>query len=239
MDGRTMLKALGFDLDNTLYDQSDHITAFIKYEAKWLSEMAAVAPEVAEQVFLKKWHELTSYHSNLFDEVLKDLNIHNHGYVKDMVHQYHKFRTELNLSPNTKQILQKLASQYQLFIITDGNFEMQKQKVNALRITEYFSLIIYTGQYGSEWKKPSTIPFCNAIKSLGRKPFECAYIGDNPLSDFKGARKTGLTTIRVLTGPFAHYTASEEQSPHYVMNTIAEIEDILLEHERRGECNEQ
>ena len=229
-----MLKAVGFDLDNTLYDQSDHMTAFIKHASKRLSEMASVTSDAAEKIFLKKWQELTSFHTHLFDEVLKDLNIQNHGYVKVLVDQYHRFRTELKLFPGAENLLRSLGSHYQLFIITDGNLEMQQEKVRALKIADYFSMIIYTGQYGSEWKKPSVLPFRYAVDSLHRLPFECAYVGDNPLTDFKGARETGLTTIRVLTGPFAHYTPAPEQSPQYIMNTIAGIEEILLKHERSG-----
>jgi putative hydrolase of the HAD superfamily len=222
-----MLKAVGFDLDNTLYDQADHMSAFARHVAKRLSELADVAPAEAERVFLKKWQQLTSYHPHLFDEVLKELHVPNSAYVKELVDQYHRFRAELKPFHNTESVLQRLSDNYQLFIVTDGNLDMQRWKVEVLQIARYFSLVVYTGQYGSEWTKPSTIPFLYAAECLGRSPGECAYIGDNPMCDFKGAREAGMTTIRVLTGPFADYVPTEEQLPHYVVDRVEAIEEVL------------
>ena len=106
--------------------------AFIKHTSKRLSEMASVTSDAAEKIFLNKWQELTSFHTHLFDEVLKALQLQNHGYVRELVDQYHQFRTELKLFPGTENLLQRLISHYQLFIITDGNLEMQQEKVQGI-----------------------------------------------------------------------------------------------------------
>jgi len=227
LDGKTTFKAVGFDLDNTLYNQSDHMTAFVSQASQWLSERTAVSQERAERVFLEKLNELTSYHTNLFDKVLESLNIPNHGLVRELVAQYHNFQPALKLFPDSESVLQRIAAKNQLFMITDGNFKMQEWKVRALRIADYFSIIIYTGRFGPEWTKPSILPFRYAAASLGRAPGECVYIGDNPLCDFRGAREAGLSTIRVLTGPFAECVPAEEQMPDYTVDSIAAIEDVL------------
>ena len=48
--------------------------------------------------------------------------------------------------------------------------------------------------------KPSINSYQNIILLNNLNPVKSFYVGDNPKKDFKGAKKVGLKTIRVIQG---------------------------------------
>jgi len=115
-----------------------------------------------------------------------------------MVKIYREHKPEIILDKDIKALLIKLRGIYSLGIVTDGYFEVQKKKVQALRLEELFDSIIYTDQYGREFWKPNVFGYKLALKDLQVSPEEAIYIGDNPHKDFIGAKRLGIVTIRIL-----------------------------------------
>ena len=54
------------------------------------------------------------------------------------------------------------------------------------------------------------------------KPQNSFYVGDNPLLDFKGAKKIGMKTIRILKGEFRNMSKNK-----YIDYEIKEIKEVL------------
>jgi putative hydrolase of the HAD superfamily len=55
---------------------------------------------------------------------------------------------------------------------------------------------------GREKEKPSIAAYKLALKKIKSRPEETAFIGDNPLRDFSGAKKLNIKTIRILRGEY-------------------------------------
>ena len=85
-----------------------------------------------------------------------------------------------------------------------------------------FNQIIYTKKLNRP--KPSVIPFKEMIKKLKTDPNQAYYIGDNPLIDFKGAKKAGLITIRIMKGELLKFSSNEFID--YEINSLKEIIEV-------------
>ena len=223
-----MISAVGFDLDNTLYDQSRHFRSFCREASRWLENEAGVPHERAMRAFDDVVRRRTLAHAHLFDEVLESLGIRRKAYVRELIDRYHRHRARLVPYPGALETLESLSARHLLFLITDGESNMQRAKVDSLGIAHLFAVAVYTGDYDDERRaKSSTAPYTDACAQLGVEPGACVYVGDNPTRDFEGARRSGMRTIRVMTGPFAELVPNDCQAPDFTVNTLPDIRSAL------------
>ena len=112
-------------------------------------------------------------------------------------------------------------------MVTDGNKNVQANKVKALNLDKWFKKIFITHRYGIKNSKPSLYCF-EKIKSNERCNWEdLVYIGDNPSKDFVSLKKVNGKTIRVLTGNHATTFASKEYDSDYTINSLSELDSLL------------
>jgi putative hydrolase of the HAD superfamily len=112
-------------------------------------------------------------------------------------------KTDLKLYPEVESLLQNLKTRkFKLGLLTNGNVETQRNKVSLLKLEKYFDAIIYARDLGVSCEKPNPLAFKAVLAALGSKPEETVYVGDNPHTDFIGAKKLGIKTIRLLDGEF-------------------------------------
>jgi putative hydrolase of the HAD superfamily len=222
-----VIRGVGFDLDNTLYDQGQYMRSFFRQAAHWFEGVSGMPASRVEAVFLDTWHRRTSYYPYLFDEALRMMGEWHRKYVDQLVDQYHRHVTSLSLYPGVASLLDRLGQKYMLFLITDGHGVMQRNKVESLGIASAFRAFVYTGEHGPDWRKPSTLPFQSAAAQLNIDPRACTYVGDNPRCDFEGARKAGMITIRILSGPFAGLAACPGRDADYTLESITQLGTLL------------
>ncbi len=103
-------------------------------------------------------------------------------------------------------------SDFHLGIISNGDAFQQRQKLEALGISDRFATVVISGDVGMT--KPASEIFHLACEKAGSKPSECWHIGDDLKADVKGslaagmnavwlnrngkAQSTGITTIKSL-----------------------------------------
>ncbi|MCE5323999.1 HAD-IA family hydrolase [bacterium] len=222
-----MIKSVGFDLDNTLCDQTVHILSFLRDAAKWLSCETGFSDARIYHVFKDILIRRTPAYKHLFDDALDALNIPKGRYVNELIDKYHCHRGGIELYPGTRQILECLYKTKQLFLITDGHSGMQRMKVEQLAISQYFAVQIFTGGFDKSWTKPSVLAYESAASKIGVKTADCIFVGDNPCRDFDGAHRIGMKTIRVLTGPYAKLSSIELNLADYTIETLSELNNTL------------
>jgi putative hydrolase of the HAD superfamily len=218
------LRVIGFDLDNTLYDQGQHMLSFFRAAALELAPRICRAASDIDRVFVGVWRVRTSYYPHLFDEALDALGIVDRGLVPELVAMFHEHDAELTLFDGVRDMLGRLRERFSLFVITDGNARMQERKISRLALAPLFDEIVTTGTHGKAWTKPSPQPYQHVLARFGGSPVEFLYVGDNPACDFAGARQIGMRTARVLTEPFAN-------RPHdgvdFVLTRTTDLEQVL------------
>jgi putative hydrolase of the HAD superfamily len=219
-------RAVGFDLDNTLYDQELHVLPFFFAAAARLSDATGLQSALIENSFREAWKSLGPAHPRLFNVVLERHGINNQERVQMLVRMYHGEVGSLELYPGVRMLLERLRQRFSLFLITDGNAAMQRNKVERLGIGPLFRAMVFSAEQEMGLPKPHPSPFLRALESLQCEPAECLFAGDNPRCDIAGAAGVGMRTARVLTGPF-RTEAVAGIAPDLIVDSVIDIEGVL------------
>lgn len=203
-----MIKAIFFDVDNTLYDQRLYFSSGFKVIAQYLRERYSL---VEESVIARFWALLGakgSMYPRLFDDLLSCFRIYDDKLVKALLQLFHKAPVD-SLVPyeDAGDVLPRLTRKYLLGLITNGHADMQRRKVAALGLQDMFSIQVFTAETG--YPKPSSHGYEYALKVANIGPQESLYMGDNPHVDFIGAKYVGMHTVRLLRGDFMGVKAND------------------------------
>ncbi len=222
------IKALLFDLDDTLYEERQFVkSGFIKV-AEFVENKFKIDKDFFYKILIDIFNE--GKRGNIFNIALERINIiYDENIICSMVKIYREHNPKIRLAEDVKLLLIKLRRIYSLGIITDGYFEVQKKKVQALRLEEMFDSIIYTDEYGREYWKPDVLGYKLALEEFRVLPDEAIYVGDNPCKDFIGAKKMGITTVRVLQQgrEYSGVRLDKEYEADYEIRELNEIINVL------------
>jgi HAD superfamily hydrolase (TIGR01509 family) len=220
-----MTSAIGFDLDNTLYDQEQHVLPFFFAAAAQLGAETGLDPLLLEGTLHDEWKTVGPSHPKLFNIVLERHGVCSQRRVRMLVEMYHGCVGPLELYPGVQTVLERLSGRFDLFLVTDGNAAMQRRKIERLGIGQLFRVVVLSAELGMP--KPDPELFLSAVRRLGHQPVNCLFVGDNPKCDIVGGAHAGMRTVRVLTGPF-RADDSPEIKPHFTIDSVADIEKVLV-----------
>ena len=223
------IKVLLFDLDDTLYDEKQFVQSGFAKVAEFVENKFKIDKKIYYEILIDIFNG--GSRGNIFNLALEKVNVaYGEDIIQSMVKIYREHTPKIKLDKNIELLLIKLREIYSLGIITDGYFEVQKKKIQALKLEELFDSIIYTDEYGREYWKPNVLGYKGALKELDDVLIEEAvYIGDNPYKDFIGAKKIGITTVRILQ-PDREYTnvrLDKEYEADYEIKKLNEIMNLL------------
>lgn len=213
------MKAVIFDLDNTLYNVEQYYLGAFKEIADYLSRKYGLSKQEIYKRLVNLWRGKTSMYSHLFDDLLDLFELGNE--LRNVIKIFNNYDGELKPYPDVTSTLKELKKRNcKLGILTDGNVERQKRKIKLLGLDRFFDVIVFTKELDNP--KPSEIPFQEAINKLEVSPQKSFYVGDNPLIDFEGAKKMGMKTVRVLKGEFRNIPKNR-----YIDYEINELKELL------------
>ncbi|MCA9754326.1 MAG: HAD-IA family hydrolase [Candidatus Eisenbacteria bacterium] len=192
-----MIRALIFDLDNTLTDFMKMKEAAVVAGVEAMVDMGLplTAEEARRRVFEIYDREGIEY-QQVFDQLLSDL----YGEVRPDVLAagivgYRRARESvLVLYPHVRMtLLELLRRGLQLAVLSDAPSLPAWQRLHQLALEHVFRPVITFDDTGE--RKPSPKPFLKALEMLGRSPEEVLMIGDWPERDMIGASGVGIRTV--------------------------------------------
>lgn len=124
------------------------------------------------------------------------------------------YENSWTLYPDVLPCLDALAA-YPLGMITNGDSDQQRQKLDQTGIARYFNSVIVSGDVGVA--KPGRQIFERSAEELGLQPDELLFIGDNPENDVQGALQAGWQAI------WLNRTGSEQE---VAALTVANLSDV-------------
>lgn len=181
-EGKSEIKGVIFDLDDTLYSEKDYVRSGYK----------AVSNFLGGGYEKKLW---TYFESNkpAIDELLKELG--RESEKREVLKIYRSHKPDIHLYPGITEIIENLkAKGIKVGIITDGRPEGQRNKLQALGL-KVDDVLITDELGGTQFRKPCDIAFRIIATRWRLNPADIVYIGDNPTKDFQATQQIGMKSI--------------------------------------------
>ncbi|MDQ0859284.1 HAD family hydrolase [Bacillus sp. V2I10] len=219
------IKAVVFDMDDTLYYESDYVRSGMHELEKWVMKNYSVNGfyGIAMNFFE------TGENKYIFNKTLDLLKIpYDEKIIQKMINVYRSHKPSILLLDDAKWVLNHIEKKVKVGLISDGFLEAQINKVQSLGLTQKFHSIILTDQFGRNHWKPSQRPYEQICINLQVSHDECMYIGDNVKKDFVTANKLGWKTVHVEreNGVYSNITEKQEYMAHYKINNLKKISVI-------------
>ena len=196
-----------FDLDDTLYNEIEYVKSGFKEVSKFINKIFYIN-EIDSFDFMIKYLKRNG-RGNIFNALLKKYGIYNKKNLIKCISIYRKHKPNILINKKVIDLLSILSKENSLYLLTDGNKLVQKNKVDALGIKKLFRRIFITHRYGIKNAKPSLYCF-KKIKEIEKCNWsDMIYIGDNPNKDFVNLNKVGAKTVRILNGSYKSFKAKE------------------------------
>ena len=223
-----VLRAVVFDLDDTLYPERAFVLSGFRVIAAWVEKHLGISAEVAFVELCQLFE--AGIRGNTFDHWLESHGLKAEDWGKQMVQVYREHEPHIEPYPEVPEVLRRLRLHYRLGLVSDGFAEVQKRKLIALGLASCFDVIVFSDEWGREAWKPNSKPFEIALERLRITGPEAIYVADNPTKDFLGARRMGMWTVRVRRpdGLYSHLEPlSPEHAPDAEIETLSDLEAIL------------
>lgn len=231
------VKAVFFDLDDTLFDCSGSIIENARKRAA-SAMVEAGLPSSAEKAYkmqvslFKKLGPM----ENIFDRMCDSLGVskdEKRRIVRAGFKAYNSDEVEnISLYPGALETLDALKKRgLKLVLITSGIHERQAKKIRILGLEKKFDLIRI---HDIERDQSKFGEFKRAMKQLRLSPGSIVVVGDKVSSEIKMANKLGMASIRILKGRFSKMKPRNEfEEPDYSIGEISEVLPLL---KKAGAC---
>jgi putative hydrolase of the HAD superfamily len=195
------IRAVAFDLDNTLWDIAPVIERAEARLHAWLHEHCPRIPESVSLADMRAAREALAREEphNAHDfTYLRVTALARHarecGYEEEVAHRafevFFAARNELDLFADVRPALQRLRTRYALATFSNGNADLAR-----IGLAEFFALSLNARQIGVG--KPHPRGFERIAEELRVAPSEIVYVGDDPVLDVEASRAAGLRSAWV------------------------------------------
>lgn len=217
------IKAVIFDLDNTIVDRTRTFRGFVKtFIDTYFGHLEETQTLFDRIIDLDQ--DGYKNKKQLFSELLDELQWKEKPRIEELLDFYATHYVEnAVLMDQAREVLGDLRKKYKTGLITNGLTAIQYGKIDHLGIRNEFDLILVSEEAGV--KKPDPRIFQMALDHFGFLPQECIYIGDHPVNDIEGAARVGMKTIWMkVNQPWREGLSA---SPMHTIKEINELIDLL------------
>jgi putative hydrolase of the HAD superfamily len=223
------VRAICFDLDNTLWDVWPVI---IRAEQRMYDFLAQRYPRVVASMTLEMMRsareQTAAAHPQMAHDFtfLRKQTLREHarefGYAEAMAEEafdaFIQARNEVDLYADVLPALEQLRGRYRLFTASNGNADLGK-----IGLAHFFERTIAARHVGA--LKPDPAIFHKVIEGTDLQAHEVVYVGDDPQLDVAGARSAGMHAIWIdrqgLQWP------AEIAPPAYTIRSLTQLVDLL------------
>ena len=219
--GNRKIKAIIFDMDNTLFDFVEAKLRACKAVVECVGntdEMELVEYFLKDKIDIENIECIARY--------LKDRNI----FSQDKFNECRKIYEEIKLGtilayPGVIETLEKVKhAKLRLGVVTDAFKINAMARLRKAKLEKYFDIIVTADMTGKKKPEPDSIFY--ALEKLDVGPKETIFVGDSLHRDIAPANELGLVTMYAAYGD-RNFMENRENSADFVLKDIRELIDIL------------
>ena len=216
------IKAIIFDLDDTLYDCSG--TLVLK-SRKLAAKIISKAVKCSETEALKLQLELEDRlgpKADIFHKIANQYNLPE-DFCEEISNTINTLEVEgATLFPGTMASIDELKrTGYKLFLVTFGNREIQEKKIKVLDLESAFDEIIITENPLGKEKC-----FKEILAKYGLEPEQVLCVGDKIKDEIEVGKRLGMSTALMKHGRHYHFYKSEINDGEPYLH-ITKVSDLL------------
>ena len=233
-----MIKAVTFDLWNTLLENKDFTEPRINSLRRALEEEGVNLPdskllkayETASEYYRREWEHNHTHLSveRRVEHILTGLGIPFTVDLKQSI--MGSFRNAYVVDPpalkeGVEETLEVLNGEYRMGIISDTGVtpgSIIRDHLEGHEVLHYFKSMVFSDEVG--YCKPDPKVFEKALNELEVRPEEAVHVGDLLRTDVAGAKGVGMKAVLVDdSGEHPH----GECSPDFVIKRLPELLDVI------------
>ncbi|MFC6166677.1 HAD family hydrolase [Acinetobacter terrestris] len=222
------IRAVLFDLDNTLTHRDQSILAYSQHLANTyqqqlqqveISQIQSIIRRIDNGGYPKK--ELLTHPSiaaSVAYALQQELNWNSLPDFEELTQfWFQQFGLSAVAMPGANSLLAELKQQgYKLAVVSNGGHATRLTILQGLGFSHYFDEIISSELVGIS--KPNPEIFLHTSRQLDVAPQNCLFIGDHPVNDIQGATQAGMQALWLK--------GFHETEDHKSMNTIQNLAEI-------------
>lgn len=229
------IKAITFDLDDTLYDNAPYMVQAVDQMMAEIQRIDGLQHcQLAEFDQVKRdilneqpelYHDVIVWRVCTIKQFLRKQGISDSAIIEritdDAMSAFIYWRNQIEVPDDSHQILKQLAKHYPLVVITNGNAEISK-----IGLQMYFKFALRAGADGLS--KPYPDLFWLAAKRLAIHPQHVLHIGDNLQTDVAGAINSGMLACWLnVTGQDIYHCRDASVLPHMEITHLSVLNCLL------------
>jgi len=221
------IKAIFFDLDDTLFDTYGQLVEAATRESCQAMIQAGLNADLDACILKRRKFYLNTPKKNLYQELVSFFGVLNNA--ADVVAQIgekafyeREVAAEIKLFPGAMSLLQALENKYHLYLVTAGDLKTQKQKVKYLEIESFFRQVFYVDVRRGQSKRHA---FEYAMSDNFYNAEECLSVGNRIDQEIAEAKDLGMQTCYIKHGQYVYLSPTRpEEIPDF---TIDKIRDLI------------
>jgi putative hydrolase of the HAD superfamily len=141
---------------------------------------------------LREWSP--TYRREAWGLALLDQRVEDERLASDLADRFCvERRARHQVFDDAAKALNRLKESYSLAVVTNGAACLQREKLAASGLSDYFEAVVVSADIGAA--KPDAAMFEHALSQLGVEATQAVMVGDSIAKDVEGAIATGLQAI--------------------------------------------
>ena len=188
------------------------------WEGLWMEIRRA---DCAELEALREW--LPGYCRETWSDGLRSVGIQDLSLAEEMTAAYSRNRRSMSaLCEDAVPVLDSLHGRYRLGLLTNGQVDLQQDKIDLAGIRDYFDVIVVSGEIGVG--KPDPYIFEYTLRRLGSDTTGAVMVGNSLRSDIAGANGVGLKAVWIKRGSIG---SASEAVPDATLTSLHDLAAVL------------
>ncbi|XP_004716289.1 N-acylneuraminate-9-phosphatase-like [Echinops telfairi] len=236
--GLSRVRAVFFDLDNTLIDTAEATRSAVLEVIKLLQSKYQYKEEakiICDKVQVKLSKEclypsntcITNLRTSYWEEAIQETNggAANRKLAEECYFLWKSTCLQhMTLAEDVKAMLTELRKEVHLLLLTNGDRQTQREKIEACACQSYFDAVVVGGEQKEEKPSPSIFYYCCDL--LGVQPGDCVMVGDTLETDVQGGLNAGLkATVWINKNRIVPQKSSPV--PHYTVSSVLDLPAVL------------